>query len=371
MRVFLPWTSPLLPAVAARMIADCAAAAPGSSDADLSAWLVVVRGRAASRRLLGLLASEAQRAGRALIPPRITTPGSLAEELFGRAPGIAGVLAQRLAWAAALERAPEELLAHVWSTPAGRDRSTNRRHLAGFLERTWRDLSVSGADFAGAFEILARIVPDAAELEQPRWLALQDLLADYRAILGEWGLTDPAAWRASLLTTGRPAEQRVALAGIVELPPILVSLLSLLKNDPLVFIHAPEAEAEGFDDWGRLKSAYWPRRGCLFDHGEIHVVRGVREQAARCAELIRAWKNAGLASSAITVAVPEGGALSALQQGIADAGIPARTAEGMPVSRSSVLVLLTQFADFLDRSGNEPPSYESGASLSRHPDLRL
>ena len=371
MRAFLPWTSPLLPAVAARMIAEHIEENPDSHDADLSHWLIVVRGRAASRRLLGLLAAEAQRAGRALIPPRITTPGSVAEELFGRAPGVAGILAQRLAWAAALERAPEELLAHVWTTPAGRDRAASRRHLAGFLERTWRDLSVSGTDFAGAFEVLARTVPDAAELEQPRWLALQDLLGDYRSILGEWDLVDPAAWRASLVTTGRPAEQRVALAGIVELPPILVSLLGLVKNDPLVFIHAPEAEAEGFDDWGRLKSAYWSRRGCRFEHGEIHVVRGVREQAARCAELIRAWKEGGLAPSAITVAVPESAAVSALQQGIADAGIPARTAEGLPVSRSSVLVLLSQFADFLDRGKGVPPSYESVAALARHPDLRI
>jgi ATP-dependent helicase/nuclease subunit B len=86
--------------------------------------------------------------------------------------------------------------------------------------------------------------------------------------------------------------------------------------------------------------------------------------------LIRAWKDSGLAPSAITVAVPESAALSALRQGIADAGIPARTAEGLPVSRSSVLVLLAQFADFLDRKANELATYESVAALSRHPDLR-
>ena len=372
MRAYLPWTSHLLPAVAARMIADHAAEFPDSHGADLSGWLIVVRGRAASRRLLGLLATEAQRTGRALIPPRITTPGSLAEELFGHAQNVAGTLTQRLAWAAALERAPEELLARVWSTPEGRDRSASRRNLANFLERTWRELSVSGVEFAGAFEVLARLVPDVAELEEPRWLALQHLLGDYRAILGEWSLVDPAAWRASLLTAGRPpAEQCVALVGIVELSPVLASLLALLKNDPLVFIHAPESEAGGFDDWGRLKSAHWSHRGCHFDRGEIHVVRGVREQSARCAELIRAWKDAGLATSAITVAVPESAALTALQQGIADAGIPARTAGGLPVSRSSALVLLAQFADFLDRNTNEAPSYESIAALARHPDLRL
>jgi len=372
MRAFLPWTSHLLPSVAARMIADCAAENSASHDADLSAWLVVVRGRAASRRLTALLAAEAQRASRALVPPRTTTPGSLAEEMFGRAQNVAGTLTQRLAWAAALERAPDELLAHIWRTPEGRDRAASRRNFANFLERTWRDISVSGADFTGAFEVLARIVPDVAGIEQPRWLALQHLLDDYRAILAEWNLADPAAWRASLLSAGRaPAVQRVALVGIVELSPILVSLLALLKNDPLVFIHAPESEAGGFDEWGRLKSAHWSQRGCRFTNGEIHVVRGVREQAARCAELIRAWKDAGLAASAITVAVPESAAMSALQQGIADAGIVARTAEGQPVSRSSVLTLLAQFADFLDRNANEPPSYESVAALARHPDLRL
>ena len=372
MRVFLPWTSHLLPAVAARMIADHTAEAPDSPDADLSAWLVVVRGRAASRQLLGLLAVEAQRAGRALIPPRITTPGSLAEELFGCVENVAGTLTQRLAWAAALDRAPEESLARVWSTPEGRDRSASRRNLAHFLERTWRELSVSGTDFAHAFAVLARLVPDIAELEQPRWTAMQQLLDDYRAILAEWNLVDPSAWRAALLTAGRPpAEQRIALIGIVELSPVLVSLLALLKNEPHIFIHAPESEAAGFDEWGRLQFTFWSRRACRFERGEIHVVRGVKEQAARCVELIRAWKKGGLAASAITIAVPESAALSALQQGIADSGIAARTAEGSPVSRSSVLVLLAQLADFLDRNTNEPPSYESIAALARHPDLRL
>jgi ATP-dependent helicase/nuclease subunit B len=371
MRAFLPWTSHLLPAVAARMIADHAAKEPGSHDTDLSEWLVVVRGRAASRRLLALLAIEAQRAGRALIPPSITTLGQLDEEMFGRPQNVAGTLTQRLAWAAALERAPDDLLAHVWHAPEGRDHSSGRRNLASFLERTWRELSVSGTDFAGAFEVLARLVPDVADIGQPRWIALQRLLDDHRAILGEWGLIEPAAWRTSLLSAGRaPAVQRVALVGIVELPPVLASLLALLKNDPLVFIHAPESEAAGFDEWGRLKSAHWAQRGCRFANGEIHVVRGVREQAVRCAELIRAWKSGGLVASAITVAVSERGAISALQQGIADAGIPARTAEGLPLSRSSMLVLLSQFADFWDRDAGDPPTYESVAALARHPDLR-
>ena len=372
MRVFLPWTSHLLPAVAARMIADCAADSPHSRDADLSGWLLVVRGRAAGRRLTALLAEEAQRADRAFIPPGITTPGSLAEELFGRTHNVAGTLTQRLSWVAALERVPEELLARVWNAPPGRDRAASRRSLADFLERTWRELSITGTDFAGAFEVLARIVPDVAGLEQPRWLALQELLNACRAILAEWNLVDPAAWRTGLLATGRPPDiARVALVGIVELPPILVSLLALLKNKPLVFIHAPESEAAGFDGWGRLNPAYWAQCGCRFADGEIHIVRGAREQAARCAELIRSWTHAGLAPSAITVAVPESAALTVLQHGIADAGIAVRTAGGRPLSRSSVLVLLSQFADFLDRDASELPSYESVAALARHPDLRL
>jgi ATP-dependent helicase/nuclease subunit B len=372
MRVFLPWTSHLLPAVAARMIAEHTAEAPDSRDADLSTWLIVVRGGAARRRLLCLLAAEAQRASRALIPPRITTPESLPEELFGSKEGLARTVTQRLAWAAALERAPEEALSRVWSTPEGRGSGASRRTLASFMDRTWRELSVSGTDFAGAFEALARLVPDVAELEEPRWRALQQLIDGYRAILAEWDLFDPAAWRASLLASGRPpADQRVAIVGVVELSPILVALLRLLRNEPCIFIHAPESEAEGFDEWGRLKPAFWLLRGCRFERGELHVVRGVKEQAARCAELIRAWKDGGLASSAITVAVPEAAAMSALRQGIADAGISVRTAEGMAVSRSSVLVLLAQFADFLDRNASESPSYESVAALARHPDLRF
>ena len=44
MRVFIPWSSPLLPAVAARLIADHAAESSHPREADLSGWLLVVRG---------------------------------------------------------------------------------------------------------------------------------------------------------------------------------------------------------------------------------------------------------------------------------------------------------------------------------------
>ena len=116
MREFLPWTSPLLPAVAARMIADCIAAAPDSHDTDLSEWLLVVRGRAAMRRLLAALAAEAQRQGRALIPPRIVTQGSLDDAIFGSDPSVAQPLIQRIAWTVALQDADAEKVRLIFRT---------------------------------------------------------------------------------------------------------------------------------------------------------------------------------------------------------------------------------------------------------------
>jgi len=367
MRVFLPWTSHLLPAVAARMIADHAAEAPDSHDADLSEWLIVVRGRAASRRLLTLLAAEAQRAGHALVPPRILTPGSLDDAIFGSDPTVAHPLTQRLAWTVVVKRAPAELIGKIWTTPGGTGSAAN---LPNVLDRTWRELSTTGVDFAGAFEELAKIAPDSADIEHERWDALQQMLGEYRTVLETWGLTDPATRRARLALAGRPAANlRVALAGIIELPSSLLALLKTLPENPLVFIHAPESEADGFDEWGRLQGAFWMTRKCHFASGEIHVVRGVNEQAARCAELIRDWKKPSLAASGITIAVPERAALPALMHGLADAGVEARSAEGLPASRTAPLQLLTQVADFLYRAAGEPPAYASVAALARHPDI--
>ncbi len=367
MRVFLPWTSPLLHAVAARLIADCTSASPESRDADLGDWLIVVRGRAASRRLLAALAAEAQRLGHALIPPRIVTQGSLDDAIFGGDSAVAHPLTQRIAWTVTVQDAEAELIGKIWTMPGGRGGVAN---LAGVLDRTWRILSTSGVDFSGAFSELAKIAPDSADIEQERWESLQHLLGEYRARLDAWGFMDPAARRARLAAAGRsPADLRVALIGIVELPPELVLLLRTLQLPPLVFIHAPDSEADGFDEWGRLNVAYWAKRQCRFSDGEIHVVRGVQEQAVRCAELIRAWKSAGIAAAGMTIAVPEPAAIPALLHGLSDAGIEARSAEGIAISRTSVLQLLAQLADFHDRAGGAPATYTSFAALVRHPDL--
>ncbi|MEO6787202.1 MAG: hypothetical protein ABI318_13810, partial [Chthoniobacteraceae bacterium] len=367
MRIFLPWTSHFLPAVAARLIADRGSETPDSHDADFSDWLLVVRGRGAERRLLASLAAEAQRAGRALIPPRIVTQGSLDDAIFGADISVARPLTQRLAWTVAVRRADAELIGKIWTMPGGPGGVAN---LASVLDRTWRVLGTAGVDFSGAFSELAKIAPDSADIEQERWDSLQHLLGEYRAVLGEWGFVDPAARRAALALSGKPpADTRVALIGVVELPPELVLLLRTLPERPQVFIHAPEFDADGFDEWGRLNAAFWAKHPCRFDDGEIHVVRGVQEQAARCAELIHDWKKAGLPSSGVTIAVPEPAAIPALLHGLADAGIEARSAEGLSTSRTAALQLLAQTADFLDRPARTPPTYASVAALVRHPDL--
>src|SRR5437867_1459770 len=125
MRVLLPWTSHLLPAVAARLVEVRAAEATASTDLDLGDWLVVVRGRSAGRRLLALLATEAQRIGRALIPPQIVTPGTMEQAMFEEDTHAAGSIAQRLAWTLAVQRASPELLGQIWRMPDGQDRNVS------------------------------------------------------------------------------------------------------------------------------------------------------------------------------------------------------------------------------------------------------
>lgn len=370
MRVFLPWTSHLLPAVAARMIADRAAETPESRGADFSEWLIVVRGGAAGRRLLALLAAEAQRAGRALIPPRIVTPSALDAVLFAPGAKVAGAAARRLAWTVAVQRAPDGLLGKIWETPKWQDPRDRAFSLGGVLDRTWRELSTTGAGFSELLSVLERISPDVVELERDRWVAMEHLLKDYRKILRGWNLADPADERARMAKSGdADPKLRVALVGVVELAPLLVGLLRRLPQEPLVFVHAPESESAGFDEWGRLVFPHWAKRPCAFESGEIHVMRGVKEQADRCAELITQWRQGGIPPSAVTIAVPEPEALPALLHGLADAGIGARAAEGNPASRTAVFRLLSCAADFLDRPKGEPPDYESVAALARHPDL--
>ena len=370
MRVFLPWTSHLLPAAAASLVERRVGEAPDSGDLDFGGWLVVVRGRNAGRRLLALLAGEAQRTGRALIPPRIVTPGGMDGALFSSGSKIAGVAVRRLAWTVAVQRAPDGLLGKIWESPGWQDPRARAFSLGGVLDRTWRELSTTGAGFSDIISVLERIAPDVVELERERWVAMEHLLKDYRNILREWSLADPADERARLAKSGAVnPDIRVALVGVVEIAPLLVGMLRRLPREPLVLIHAPESEAAGFDEWGRLVFPHWAKKSCAFGNGEIHVVRGVTEQAARCAELISLWREGGVPPSAVTIAVPEPDALPALLHGIGDAGIEVRAAEGNRAARTAVFRLLSCLADFLDRPRGEPPDYASVAAMARHPDL--
>ena len=359
MRIFLPWSAPFLPAVAARLLDECAAAAPRSFDADLSGSVIVVRGRNAGRRLLGLLAQAAQCRGRALIPPRIVTPGSLDSVLLGRKEALAQPLIQRLAWSRAVKEADPATLDAVWESPSHQDRTMT---LGRFLDQTWRELSTSGNDFESAYRLLCQVAPDASVREEARWLALSDLLADYRRCLKSWGRVDPADFRRGK----NPAtEAQIILAGVVELAPALVGLLQKLPEPPRIFIHAPEGESGGFDAWGRLVPGYWAKRPCRFEQGEIHVVADGVQQAERCAELIGCWRGHGLAEAAVTVAVLEPEALSTLDHRLRDHQIRVRLAEGRPASHSTVLQLLAALAECLDT----PPLYSALARLVRHPDV--
>ena len=372
MRVFLPWTSHFLPQVAAHLVSECAGDPRGCRDADLSGWLLVVRGRSAGRRLLSSLAAAAAGAGRALVPPRIVTPGAMEDAIFGADPTVAGPFARRLAWTIAMIEAPPGLIAKVWAMPGnGKEASLAAiSTLAAVLERTWSELGSAGVDFAGAFEQFARIAPDSADVDEERWHALQQLLDACRAILAKWKLTDPSARRARLTAAGHPVcALRIGLVGVVELAPSLVALLRTLRDEPDVFIHAPESEAGGFDEWGRLVAPYWARRCCDFSHGEIHPVLGPREQVAKCAELVRDWTVAGLSPSSVTVATPDPSVTRAVLDALADAGFPARAAEGCITAKSGVIRLLSGLADFLDGTEGAPPPYSAVARLARHPDL--
>ncbi len=357
----------MLPAVAECLLADCLEPNPNSSDADLSRFVVVVRGRNAGRHLLGLLAAEAQRRGMALIPPRIVTPGSLDAVLLGRNESVAGRLIQRLAWARVVQQGEKELLDSVWESPSGDNRPMA---LARFLDQTWQELSASGIDFDGAYHQLCQVAPDASVQEESRWMALSRLLGNYRGCLESWGMVDPADFR--LAGNKRPdlgPEAQVVLVGVVELAPALVSLLKDLRNQPRIFIHAPASESDGFDAWGRLVPEYWKKRPCRFEHGEIHVVSDASQQADRCAELILKWRERGLPAETITVAIAEPEALTHIEFRLRDQGIRVRPAEGRPASHSAALQLLDILAECLGSAPDSPPVYSAVARLVRHPDV--
>ncbi len=299
-RVFLDWSRPFLPALAEWLLKGAAA----SPAPDLSSTVVILPTAAAGRRLRELLAGLTLETG--VLSPQIITPevvltwGKTADlPIAGRGEEIA-------AWASVLT----ELNLEEWRplfpiNPVAQDIRWATGAAADLLKLR-RTLEEGGRNLSMAAQELGTDHPEAA-----RWLALGRLeqLTVARLIGGGW--QDSLTVRLAAAHHPRLPEDttRVVLAGVPDsIRLVRLALEGLAANAAAitVVIHAPEAVAASFDDWGRPRPEVWNQREIKLPkgHGSISLTTRPEDAAQVLLESLRTTGDAA-GGWAIGTADPE------------------------------------------------------------------
>jgi len=366
-RTFLGWDAPALPAAVAHLsdrYADAGTLA-------LRGCVLAVPGKRAGRRVKELLVAEAERRGLRLVPPRVTTPGSLPELLRPPERPVANGALCRRVWADALRALrPEQAVRLFAEAPAAED-LRGWLALGRQLETLHSLVAAGGLTFQ---DVAERCGGQLLFDDSPRWLLLADLQAAYAEALERLGLADRHLARLAALEAAPGMEALdesgavdgpdVWLLGVAELPVVVRRLLAALPAGRVhALVHAPAAIADAFDELGCVVPAFWADYPVPVEDGQLLVVEGPADQAAATAGLL-ARLDGAYSADEIAVAAPDAEVVPYLAERLAEAGVPARHAEGLPVRATAPYRFLEAVAEVL-----EGGSAEAWAALARHPDL--
>lgn len=373
---------------------------PGAALVDLSAFTVVVPGRAAGHRLVEILidkrAASGPRSGDAtphegsLIPPKIVTLGTLPEELYEPAKPLADTTTETLCWVVALaaaSRRDRQLIAPLpdadedqeADTASGRRKGSDAAaepgprdsvaagafEAARMLVSMHRELAANGLSFADLSTAADKVLPGFGD--HARWQALARLEQVYLAEIDALGFWDRQTARRVAIERGEvDFDGRIVLLATVDVDPLQRKLLAGVRGkvDALVPLPpdiGPDPE-RCFDDFGGLLPEAWVDRPLPVALERLMIVDDDDGQADAVVEWIR-----GLAATRsaddITIAVPDPAIVPAIEQRLTAAGLAGRYAAGRTVERSSPWQLVRAIFAWLRRREFAPL-----ADLLRCPD---
>lgn len=266
---FLGWDGALIPRAAAWLLDR---AQPGGV-ADLSSWIVVLPGARAARLLLGELVDASMARGVALLSPLCVTPGEIVDVLFppsGEGCEPIGTLTSGLAWEEAARRVDGATLDAICMVRAGDgDARGAEAIVAGVLHRLHEELAGHGLSFIDV-EPGARSLGGAEE--GVRWVSAERVKERYAEVVASWGMRDAAMDRVRRVREGalEPLGSQLVLVGVSELPGVARRALDRVARERgeggvgacsiHALVHAPEAEAAGFDAYGCVRPEVWEGR---------------------------------------------------------------------------------------------------------------
>ncbi|MEZ6063750.1 MAG: PD-(D/E)XK nuclease family protein [Planctomycetaceae bacterium] len=362
-RHFIDWNRPVLPAAAEYLIQKYAV----GDELDLSGVVAVFTGRRAARRMLEILVEQCEDRWPAFRPPKMVTFQKLPEMLYQQKRQLADDLTQLLVWKKALSSIPSREL-HA-ALPAIPDDETVTAWLAlcESLRKQHVELAADGMEFD---EVFAQLSQMGNHSEADRWKALRRIQAEYLTQMDDLQLWDRQAARLVAVEMHECAAAfDVVLIGTVDMNRIVKQMLAQVADRVTALIHAPDSEADAFDDFGCLKPDAWEHRRLNIPLEATRIVDRPAEQAAAVVSELSAKDRIRRADD-VVVGVANEALVPVILQGLADAGVSGRWPVGSEVGSSRPWRLLDAIAAHLATArGGLPPDFATMAELLRHPDM--
>ena len=161
----------------------------------------------------------------------------------------------------------------------------------------------------------------------------------------------------------------IILIGTVDMNRIIRQMLDQLSDRVTSLIHAPESEADAFDEYGCVKPDQWEKR--LLNIGiEITRIADSPLDQARAAMQELASFNGHFRADDITIGVADDTMVPTMLQALADAGVEGQWPVGMEIRATRPNQLLTALALHIASARDElPADFATLSDLVRHPDI--
>ncbi|MFK7758678.1 MAG: PD-(D/E)XK nuclease family protein [Phycisphaerales bacterium] len=306
---FMGWDQPALISASHLIIKQYQESDPDHNDLeiDLSARLIVVSGRRASRGLLGALVDRAAELGLALIPPQIVTPLDLPALLLQLPANQATESHRRIAWIQTLSEmstvSPDRINALLPSPPSA-DQWDQWINIADWLDQLTDELSQSCLRMDSVLDnagLSTKLQLDESEVV--RWEILGEIQTSYELKLHDnqyvdarlaalAGHTDHAVhadhpYPHNNLYNEDPSELPIPLKRASHKHIILCCVPDLTRLSKSIFnrvisttgtqlqslVFAPESCAEYFDDLGLVLTEHWSTCELPISEDRIHFAQ--------------------------------------------------------------------------------------------------
>lgn len=362
-RHFLGWKQPALVSAVDHLISRFA----HGDQFDLSKVILVFPGRRASRRMLELLVQRAGSKWPAMIPPRMVTFNSLPELLYPQKEQLADDLTQLLVWRKALYAVRESEIAAALPRRPSEESVTGWMALCESFRKLHNELAADGMEFDEVFEKLSQL---GNFEEAERWRALRRLQSEYLMQMDALKLWDRQAARLIAVQQEEcQTDCQIILIGTVDMNRIIRQMLDQVADQVTSLVHAPESEADAFDEYGCVKPDHWESRPLDVPLSMTRITGSPAEQAHAAVTEI-ALLNGHYRADDISIGVADDAMVPILLQALADAGVAGQWPVGMLVSETRPYRLLEALATHIASAKDDlPPDFASLCDLVRHPDL--